>query len=200
MATNFPSSLDAFTNPTSTSSMSGALSHAGQHSDVNDAVEALQAKVGADSSAVTSSHDYKIAQLEAQGAYTDSSGSITFSNFTLGNGTVIARYTQIGKFVHYWGTITMGSTSSVGSFSAISLPVAASAYAGGSHFTSSVFYEDPGVQNSIGGLGLSSATLAYFQSWTASGSYVTAGGLASTVPWTWGALDRIQWSMVYEAA
>ena len=65
MATNFPSSLDAFTNPTSTSSMSGALSHAGQHSDVNDAVEALQAKVGADSSAVSSSHDYKIAQLEA---------------------------------------------------------------------------------------------------------------------------------------
>lgn len=65
MATNFPSSLDVFTNPTSTSSMSGALSHAGQHSDVNDAIEALQAKVGADGSAVTSSHDYKIAQLEA---------------------------------------------------------------------------------------------------------------------------------------
>lgn len=61
MATNFPSSLDVFTNPTSTSSMSGALSHAGQHSDLNDAVEALQAKVGADSSAVTSSHDYLIA-------------------------------------------------------------------------------------------------------------------------------------------
>jgi len=32
---------------------------------VNDAVEALQAKVGADSSAVTSSLDYKVAQLEA---------------------------------------------------------------------------------------------------------------------------------------
>ena len=61
MATNFPGSLDTLTNPTPTSSMSGALSHAGQHSDVNDAVEALQAKVGADSSAVTSSHDYKIA-------------------------------------------------------------------------------------------------------------------------------------------
>lgn len=61
MATNFPSSLDTLTNPTPTTSMSGSLSHAGQHSDVNDAVEALQAKVGADSSAVTSSHDYKIA-------------------------------------------------------------------------------------------------------------------------------------------
>jgi len=32
---------------------------------VNDAVEALQAKVGVNSSAVVSSHDYKIAQLEA---------------------------------------------------------------------------------------------------------------------------------------
>jgi len=32
---------------------------------VNDAVEALQAKVGADSSAVTTSLDYKVAQLEA---------------------------------------------------------------------------------------------------------------------------------------
>lgn len=66
MATNFPSSLDVFTNPTSTSSMSGALSHAGQHSDVNDAIEALQAKVGADSSAVASSHDYKIADHESR--------------------------------------------------------------------------------------------------------------------------------------
>ena len=65
MATNFPASLDSLTNPTPTTSMSGSLSHAGQHSDLNDAVEALQAKVGADSSAVTSSHDYKIAQLEA---------------------------------------------------------------------------------------------------------------------------------------
>ena len=65
MATNFPSSLDSLTNPTPTTSMSGSLSHAGQHSDLNDAVEALQAKLGVDSSAVTSSHDYKIAALES---------------------------------------------------------------------------------------------------------------------------------------
>ena len=66
MASNFPSSLDTFTNPSSTDAMdSVSVSHATQHSDLNDAVEALQAKVGADSSAVTTSHDYKIAQLEA---------------------------------------------------------------------------------------------------------------------------------------
>jgi hypothetical protein len=66
MASNFPSSLDSFTNPSSSDAMdSVSVPHATQHSDLNDAVEALQAKVGADSSAVASSHDYKIAQLEA---------------------------------------------------------------------------------------------------------------------------------------
>ena len=66
MASNFPSSLDSFTNPSSSDAMdSVSVPHATQHSDLNDAVEALQAKVGADSSAVTSSHDYKIAQLES---------------------------------------------------------------------------------------------------------------------------------------
>ena len=66
MASNFPSSLDTFTNPTSADALdSVSVPHASQHSDLNDAVEALEAKVGADGSAVTSSHDYKIAQLEA---------------------------------------------------------------------------------------------------------------------------------------
>jgi hypothetical protein len=40
-------------------------SHSAQHANSNDAIEALQAKVGADSSAVTTSLDYKVAQLEA---------------------------------------------------------------------------------------------------------------------------------------
>ena len=61
MATNFPTSLDAFTNPTSTDAMdSGTVPHASQHANLNDAVEALQAKVGVNGSAVTSSLDYKV--------------------------------------------------------------------------------------------------------------------------------------------
>jgi len=60
VTTNFPSSIDNFTNPTSSSTMASP-SHSAQHADVNDAVEALQAKVGVDGSAVTSSLDYKVA-------------------------------------------------------------------------------------------------------------------------------------------
>ena len=59
MATNFPASLDSLTNPTSSDSLNSP-SHSAQHANVNDAVEALQAKVGVDSSAVTTSHDYLI--------------------------------------------------------------------------------------------------------------------------------------------
>ena len=62
MTTNFPSGLDSFTNPTATDAMDSAtVPHATQHADVNEAVEGLQAKVGVDGSAVTSSLDYQVA-------------------------------------------------------------------------------------------------------------------------------------------
>jgi len=64
VATNFPASLDSLTNPSSSDSLNSP-SHSAQHANSNDAIEALQAKVGVDSSAVTSSLDYKVAQLEA---------------------------------------------------------------------------------------------------------------------------------------
>jgi len=65
MASNFPTSLDNFTNPTSTDTLDSPP-HDVQHSDANDAIESLQAKVGIDSSAVTTSHDYKISTVETQ--------------------------------------------------------------------------------------------------------------------------------------
>ena len=64
MATNFPTSLDSLTNPASTDQLNSP-SHAQQHANANDAIEALEAKVGISGSSVTTSHDYKIAQLEA---------------------------------------------------------------------------------------------------------------------------------------
>ena len=65
MATNFPSSFDSLSNPESTDPLSNP-NHALQHANANDAIEALEAKVGLNSSAVTSSLDYRIAQLESR--------------------------------------------------------------------------------------------------------------------------------------
>jgi hypothetical protein len=64
MTTNFPTSLDNFTNPTSGSSLASP-SHADQHADANDAIEALEAKVGINTSAVTTSLDFRIRAVEA---------------------------------------------------------------------------------------------------------------------------------------
>ena len=61
MATNFPTSLDALTNPTANDALTSP-SHADQHADANDAIEALQAKVGVNGSAVTTSLDYKVSK------------------------------------------------------------------------------------------------------------------------------------------
>lgn len=47
MPTNYPTSLDTFTNPTSTDDLNTAgVLHDEQHANVNDAVEALEARVG----------------------------------------------------------------------------------------------------------------------------------------------------------
>ena len=84
MASNFPSSLDTFTNPSSTDAMdSVSVPHATQHSDLNDAVEALQAKVGADSSAVTTSIDYQLntGYRYHSTVYFTSSGSFTKASY-----------------------------------------------------------------------------------------------------------------------
>jgi hypothetical protein len=45
MATNYPTSLDAFVNPTVTDSLNSP-SHSLQHANANDAIEALETKVG----------------------------------------------------------------------------------------------------------------------------------------------------------
>lgn len=67
MAINYPTSLDTFTDPNPSDGLDSP-SHSGLHTDLNSAVEALEAKVGVDSSAVTSSLEYRVAQLEAAGS------------------------------------------------------------------------------------------------------------------------------------
>lgn len=76
MAINYPTSLDDFSNPQSTDTMASP-SHAQQHSDMNDAIEAVQAKVGINSSADTDSLDYKVAQLQNGGTFSETTAKTT---------------------------------------------------------------------------------------------------------------------------
>ena len=95
MAIQFPNSLDTFTNPSSGQSLLSA-NHLGQHQDLNDAVEALEAKVGVDGSTVATSIDYLLRHFKREtktSAYTvlatdggklfDNSGASSRVDFTL---------------------------------------------------------------------------------------------------------------------
>jgi len=97
MASTYPTSLDAFTNPLAADLLTSP-SHAQQHSDINDAVEALEAKVAIGNTVL--------------GTYT--SWTPTFAaGLTVGNGVGSGGYCRFNNFVHVHGTFTLGSTSSV---------------------------------------------------------------------------------------
>lgn len=80
--TNFPTSLDSLTNPTSTNKLD-LVSHSSQHINANDAIEALEAKVGADGSAVTTSHDYKLSEVTSTDKAVGKTATQTLTNKTL---------------------------------------------------------------------------------------------------------------------
>lgn len=80
--TNFPTTLDELTNPTATDTVAG-VDHAAQHANVNDAIEAIQAKLGVNSSAVTTSHDYKLGEVTSTDKAVSKTATQTLTNKTL---------------------------------------------------------------------------------------------------------------------
>ena len=86
MTTNYPTSLQSIPNPTSTDLLENAtatLDHDYQHGTVNDTVAALQAKVGINSSAVTTSHDYKLGEVTGTDKSVGKTATQTLTNKTL---------------------------------------------------------------------------------------------------------------------
>lgn len=57
----------------------------------------------------------------------------SYTNITVGDGTVVAKYAQIGKTVHFFWSIVVGSTSAVTNGHTISLPVTAASRYGTSN-------------------------------------------------------------------
>ena len=187
MASTFPTSLDTFTNPTATSLLTSP-SHSLSHSDLNDAVEALETKVAIGNTV-----------LGVYQAYTP-----TLSGITIGNGTIDAKYCRVNDFVHAIGRIVFGSTTAVTGTTYVTLPVNCDAIEsldtssfGDVYFldsSSGAVYPSDGV--SSGGL----ANRAYISVLTASATYVARSNISATVPFTWATGDCIGFNFMYKAA
>lgn len=82
MASTFPTTLDSLTDPTATSKLNSP-SHSQQHININDAVEKIEAKVGVDGSAVTTTHAYKLSGVTGTDLAVSKTGTETLTNKTL---------------------------------------------------------------------------------------------------------------------
>jgi len=131
----------------------------------------------------------------------------TFTNFTLGNGTVVARYVQIGKTTHFSISILLGSTSSILGSVSISLPFNVQAnYSLGATkegaVIGNVMYLDTGNQIFYGVFQVRSNdyTKADPMAMVASGTYVSFANWQGTIPIALGSGDVVYITGTYEAA
>jgi hypothetical protein len=96
LSTNFPETLDNLTNPAGTDSLAG---HAQQHANTNDAIEALQTKVGVDGSTDATSLDYRLNALEVAPPSTEA--KLIYETVSNNTGSTIAK----GKAVYVSGAV-----------------------------------------------------------------------------------------------
>lgn len=122
----------------------------------------------------------------------------TFTNFSLGNGSVTTVYTQQGEFVHLIGEVIMGSTSTFTGLFQMTIPTVHNSTFDG--LIGTVFLVDVGVQEFVGFAQKISSTAIIVRVMNAGGTYVQYANTSGTVPFTWGSGDKLSFNLTYRAA
>lgn len=120
----------------------------------------------------------------------------TITNFTLGNGTVTARYKLIGKTLLLQCKIIFGSTSSISGSPIFYMPF--SSKIANMQGTSNILIQDFGSGFYKGISADASGDYFWIYTESASGTYVRDTGISSTVPITWTTNDSISITTVCE--
>ena len=123
----------------------------------------------------------------------------TITGFTTGNGTVAARYRQLGKTVFFSIIFTLGSTSAVTGSLVIQFPVQANTANNGT-IVGRARFQDNGVAEFAGIILQSGTNFMTVQVENVSATYNNFVNTSSTIPFTWGSTDIIQIMGTYEAA
>jgi hypothetical protein len=122
----------------------------------------------------------------------------TWTNITIGNGTVVARYQIVGKTCNYEYSLTLGSTTSIGSVPFITLPATPKTIGG---VVGMAIFNDTGSSQLLGWVINLSGANAYPASVGVGGTYALNGGyLTSSAPFTWTTNDSIIFRGSYEVA
>jgi hypothetical protein len=124
----------------------------------------------------------------------------TYNNLTIGNGTVVSRYTQVGKTVHFIFEFTLGSTSAVAGSAEFSLPVTIASEWDFRAIIGMGFYNDSTAADYMGYLKQGASNHARMMVTVVNASYPLEANISSTVPFTFAVNDVITFSGVFEAA
>ena len=181
MATNFPGSLDSFTNPSSSSTLDSP-SHAAQHANINDAMVAVQTKLGVGAGTI--------------GEYTTFTTSAT--NITISSQDCI--YAQVNEIVvaHYYVTFGGAASGEIG----LSLPVAMSGY--GEATRGGLFAPGLAADTNTGLTYIlwpcRNLTVSDRLRFFAQGYGSAFGTVSTSTPFTWASSDTMRFSITYMAA
>jgi hypothetical protein len=121
----------------------------------------------------------------------------TWTNYTRGNGTTIAYYTQVNKLVYIYVRETLGSTSSVTGALRMTLPIAAVRQQSVSLALCNL--NDTGTTAFVGLVQSLSTTQVDFRAINAAATYALQANTSSTVPFTWTNTDFFEAGWVYES-
>lgn len=127
----------------------------------------------------------------------------SFTNLTLGNGTAVARYTQIGKMIWISMIITLGSSSVMGSDPQFTPPVAANSFYStvGNNIVIGFGHLNAGTINALPAPFFNVSTaqihLGFFTPSSTSNALAT---VTASLPGTWAATNFYEATMFYEAA
>lgn len=124
----------------------------------------------------------------------------TFTNFTIGNGTITyAKFMMSGKKVSVRVRVVLGSSSAMGNTPELSLPVTSATYVIHAPLGFANL-QDTGTNQFKGFVNYFNTTNVFFQNLAVTGSNITGGTITSTVPFTWTTSDEFHLNFNYEAA
>ncbi len=131
-----------------------------------------------------------------------SSWTPTWTNLTVGNGTVVAKYKQIGKTTFCRVSLVFGTTTSISGDVTLTLPVTKVSYGGSDIATLGMVrcFDVSAGAAFEGPILTAGTTTGRVRVFGVSGTNITTVALGATVPFTWTNPDEIAIEFFYEAA
>lgn len=214
MTTNFPTSVDAFTNPTSNDTLDNPP-HDQQHADINDAMEAVQTSLLDGSPLRIDDANNRVGVNDATPSYTlDVNGDIntigdlriggtaigewtsytpTFGNVT--GSVVSAKYALVNNVCHVSTTIQI---TAISNYFYLTLPFdCVNSY---DLYSGNVFFFDVGSNIYFGHTLYFGSKDVRFSPLYSAGSYASYSTANASIPFTWASGDYLSFYLTYEVA